>query len=56
MSRGGKRKGAGRPSKGYDTTLSVRVPADVAETIRQMAKEQGKAQGDIIVELVRARR
>ena len=52
MSRGGKREGAGRPSKDY-IALSVRVPAEIAETIKQMAQEREISQGEVITEIVR---
>lgn len=50
--RGGKREGAGRPSKDYKA-LSVRVPAEIAETIKQMAQEREISQGEVITEIVR---
>lgn len=40
--RGGSRKGAGRPRSGVETvTLSVRVPAVVADRARKIAAERG---------------
>lgn len=40
--RGGMRKGAGRPRSGVETvTLSVRVPAVVADRARKIAAERG---------------
>lgn len=48
MSSGGKRSGAGRPSKGDRIVLSVRIDRVVAETIKSLAIEQGKSQGEIV--------
>lgn len=53
MSSGGKREGAGRPSKGDRVVLSVRIEREVAETIKSLAIEQGKSQGEIVEDSIK---
>jgi hypothetical protein len=53
MASGGKRSGAGRPSKGDRVVLSVRIDREVAETIKSLAIEQGKAQGEIVEDSIK---
>jgi len=44
MKHGGARKGAGRPASGRSTeVLSVRVPAEMAEELRQQANRKDAA-------------
>lgn len=51
MSRGGKREGAGRPRRDL-ISISIRVPQEVAEIIKQKAIAEKKSQGDVIAEAV----
>lgn len=51
MSRGGKREGAGRPRRDL-VSISIRVPQEVAEIIKQRAIAEKKSQGDVITEAV----
>lgn len=51
MSRGGKRDGAGRPRRDL-VAISIRVPQEVAEIIKQKAIAEKKSQGDVIAEAV----
>lgn len=48
MSSGGKREGAGRPSKGDRVTLSVRIDKEVAERLRLLAAEREMTQGEVV--------
>lgn len=48
MSSGGKREGAGRPSKGDRVTLSVRIDREVAERLKELATEREMTQGEVI--------
>lgn len=51
--RGGMRKGAGRPRSGIETvTLSVRVPAAVAECARARARDYGRNLNTWLTELL----
>ena len=51
MSHGGKREGAGRPRKNYET-MTIRVPEEVAVEVKRRAIEQGKSQGEVIADAV----
>lgn len=51
MSRGGKREGAGRHRRDL-IAISIRVPQEVAEIIKQKAIAEKKSQGDVIAEAV----
>lgn len=53
MSSGGKREGAGRPRKNNIVSLHVRVPIEVAEEVRAMAKVEKKPIGDVIVDCIK---
>lgn len=53
MASGGKREGAGRPSKGDRVVLFVRIDREVADTIKSLAIEQGKTQGEIVEDIIR---
>ena len=51
--RGGVRKGAGRPRSGIETvTISVRVPAVLAELARAKAKESRRSLNSWLTELL----
>lgn len=51
MSHGGKREGAGRPRKNYET-MTIRVPEVVAVEVKRRAIEQKKSQGEVIAEAI----
>lgn len=44
----------GRPSKGERTLLWARVPADVADAIKEQATRRGVAYGDVCAEILSA--
>jgi predicted DNA-binding protein len=48
MSSGGKREGAGRPSKGDRVVLSVRIEQEVAERLKELATEREMTQGEVV--------
>lgn len=48
MASGGKRVGAGRPSKGDRVVLSVRIDKEVAERLKLLASEREMTQGEVI--------
>ena len=47
MTSGGKRAGAGRPAKNYKT-ITINIPVEVAEKIKQLSKELKCSQGEVI--------
>lgn len=50
--RGGKREGAGRKSEGRTAQLNIRVTPAYAERIKQVAKDKGISQGQLIEEML----
>lgn len=48
MSSGGKREGAGRPSKGDRVVLYVRIAKEVAERLKLLASERDMTQGEVV--------
>lgn len=57
MSSGGKREGAGRPSKGDRVVLSVRIEREVAELLKELAEEREMTQGELVeVAVIRLKR
>lgn len=57
MSSGGKREGAGRPSKGDRVVLSVRIEREVAERLKELASEREMTQGEVVeVAIMRLKR
>lgn len=57
MSSGGKREGAGRPSKGERIVLSVRIDREVADILKELAAEREMAQGEVVeVAIMRLKR
>lgn len=49
--RGGKRAGAGRPRKNYET-MTIRVPEWVVVEVKQRAIEQKVSQGEVVAEAI----
>lgn len=57
MSSGGKREGAGRPSKGDRVVLSVRIEREVAERLKELAADREMTQGEVVeVAIMRLKR
>lgn len=52
MSSGGKREGAGRPRKNYES-MTIRVPEEVAVEVKQRSVEQKKSQGEVVAEAIK---
>lgn len=48
MTSGGKREGAGRPSKGDRVVLSVRIEREVAERLKELAAAREMTQGEVV--------
>lgn len=51
MTSGGKRAGAGRPAKNYKT-VTINIPVEVAEKIKQLSKELKCSQGEVVTEAI----
>lgn len=57
MASGGKREGAGRPSKGDRVVLSVRIEREVVERLKELAAEREMTQGEVVeVAIMRLKR
>ena len=53
MPRGGKRPGSGRPATGRATSvLFVRLPTDIADTIKRRAEQEGRPVSEYLLPLM----